>query len=304
MKQWTPWTIALTAACIAAGVVFWRQFDWTERKYTAFVADTASEVMVLLADDPLATQLETQQAVRIVAAAADAGHYVTPESQYALAIQHQREGNVEEAEALLHRIVAEYPDWSWPYVLLGGIIGRSGLERLEEAEWALHKAIELEPDWVRPYNSLGVVLRLMGRYEEAEEAAVRALELAPEDIASHNNYANLLLVLGRYEEAEVHYTYAVELEPDNPKPLYNLACLYSVMEKTDDALRFLEAAIHISEAMRRDAAVDPYFNNLHILPEYQQLVCDAVTFPEADETLSGEVEEMSDNNDSAENSAE
>ena len=293
MKQWTPWTVALTAACIAVGVVLWRQCDWEERKYTVFVAATTEAAMALLAEDPLAARLETQQAVRIAAAAADAGHYVTPESQYALAIQYQREGDVAEAEALLHRIVAAYPDWSWPYVLLGGIIGRNGPERLEEAENALRKAIALDADWARPYNSLGVVLRLMGRYEEAEEAAVRALELAPEDIASHNNYANLLLVLGRYEEAEVHYGYAVELEPDNPKPLYNLACLYSVMESVDDALYFLEAAIDLSETLRRDAAVDPYFGNLHLLPEYQRLVYDEVVFSEADETEFEAVEEAS-----------
>lgn len=283
MKQWTPWTIALAAACIAVGVVLWRRFDWEERKYTAFVAATTEEAMALLVEDPLAMRLETQRAVRIAAAAADAGHYVTPESQYALAIQIQREGDGAEAEALLYRIVAVSPTWSWPYVLLGGIIGRSGPERLEEAEGALRTAIELEPDWARPYNSLGVVLRLMGRYEEAEQAALRSLELAPDDIASHNNYANLLLVLGRYEEAEVHYGYAVELEPDNPKPLYNLACLYSARGSVDDALYFLEAAIGLSEAMRRDAAVDPYFSNLHEVPEYQQLVYADTDFSEDDE---------------------
>lgn len=281
MKQWTPWTIALAAAGVAVMVVFWRQFNWEERKYTAFVDATTSEAMILLVEDPLATRAETQQLVRIAAAAADAGHYVTPESQYALALQLQREGSLDEAESLLYQLVTVIPDWSWPYALLGSIIGRNGPERLGEAEEALRRAIALEPGWARPYNSLGVVLRLMGRYEEAEEAALHALELAPEDIACHNNYANLLLVLGRYEEAEVHYAYAVEIEPDNPKPLYNLACLYSVMERVDDALAYLEAAISLNENMRRDAAVDPYFASLQMLPEYQQLVYDdAASVPE------------------------
>lgn len=290
MKQWTPWTIALAAASVAVVVVLWRQFDWEERKYTAFVAEVTRDAMMLLVTDPLTTHVDTQQAVRIAAAAADAGHYVTPESQYALAIQLQREGAAADAEYLLYQIVEEVPDWSWPYMLLGSIIGRSGPERLGEAEEALRRAIVLEPDWARPYNSLGVVLRLMGRYEEAEEAAVRALELAPQDIACHNNYANLLLVLGRYEEAETHYAYAVEIEPENPKPLYNMACLYSVMQHTDEALNFLEAAIALDEGMRRDAAVDPYFANLQMLPEYQRLVYDEAAFS-LEETAASETTE-------------
>ncbi|MCK5863208.1 MAG: tetratricopeptide repeat protein [Candidatus Hydrogenedentes bacterium] len=288
MKQWTPWTIALAAACIAVGALLWRQFDWTERKYTTFVTAASRDAMVLLAEDPLAMRIETQRMVRVVAAAAATGHYVTPESRYALAIQYQREGNTGKAEVLLQQMVMVHSDWSWPYVLLGGIVGRSGPERLEEAEGLLRKAVEIEPDWARPYNSLCVALRLMGRYEEAEEAVLRALELAPDDIAAHNNYANLLLVLERYAEAEVHYSYAVELEPDNPQPLYNLACLYSVMEKEGDALYFLEAAISFNENMRRDAAVDPYFDNLRFLPEYQQLVYDIPVLPEGEDILSEE----------------
>lgn len=292
MKKWTPWTIALAAAGFAVVVVLWRQFDWEERKYTAYVAEVSDFAMMQLAEDPLATRPDTQQAVRIVAAAADAGHYVTPESLYALALQLQREGSADQAEALLYDLVTEAPDWSWPYVLLGSIVGRDGPERLGEAEEALRRAIALDPDWARPYNSLGVVLRLMERYGEAEEAFLYALELAPEDIACHNNYANLLLVLGRYEDAEVHYAHAVEMEPDNPKPLYNLACLYSVMERTEDALHFLEAAVSLSEALRREAAVDPYLANLHELPEYRSLVYDDAAPATEDTTVPEQVENV------------
>ncbi len=272
MKRWTPWTIALTAVCVAVVVVLWRQYDWAERQYVSFVAETTDEAMALLAEDPLASWTATQQAVRIAAAAADAGYYFTPESAYALAVQYQREGAAAAAESLLEELIAITPDWSWPYALLGSIIGQRGPERLEEAEEVLRQAIALEPNWARPYNSLGVVLRLMGQYDAAEEAAVHALELAPGDIASHNNYANLLLVLERYEEAEEHYAYAVEIEPNNPKPLYNLACLYSVMEREEDALELLDAAIALDSAMARYAAVDPYFSNLHEVFAFQELV--------------------------------
>ncbi len=272
MMRWTPWTIALTAACVAVAVVLWRRYDWEERQYVAFVAEVTDDAMTLLAVDPLASRPDTQRAVRIAAAAADAGHYYTAESAYALALQYQREGNMAAAAALLEEIVADHPDWSWPYALLGSIVGQSGPDRLDEAEALLRQAIALEPDWARPYSSLGVVLRLMGRYEEAEEMAALAIELAPHDIASHNNYANLMVVLERYEEAETHYAYAMELEPNNPKPPYNLACLYSTMERVEDALYLLELAIELDEEARRYAAVDTYFSNLYDLPEFQQLV--------------------------------
>lgn len=280
MKRWTPWTVALTAAGIAAVLVLWRYMDVRERALRLQMTRITGEAMVLLVEDPLAMRQETQRAVRLVAAAADAGHINTPEARYALALQLQREDRSEDAERLLREIIAEQPDWSWPYAQLGSLLGRGGPERLAEAEQLLREAIYLEPEWSRPYNSLAVTLRLMGRYDESEGAALRALELAPGDIAAHNNYANLMVTLGRYEEAEEHYFYAAHLEPENPKPLYNLACLYSVMERIDDALEFLEVAIALSDAIRRDAAMDPYFDNLRHLPRFEQMVYGATPFIE------------------------
>ncbi len=272
MKRWTPWTVALAAAGIAAAATLWREVDLPARGYRAYVERAAEEALALLADDPLAARLETQRLVRVAAAAAAMEQIDSPEALYLLSMQHQRENNLQDAEQLLRRIIARRPEWSWPYAALGSLLGRFDASRLMEAEQALRQAVALAPDWARPRNALAVTLRLMGRLEEAEEEALIALDLAPDDIAAHNNYANLLVVMERYEEAETHYQYAMHLEPDNAKPPYNLACLHSVMGEEEEALAYLRTAIELNDAMRRDAAVDPYFANIQHLPEYSQLI--------------------------------
>lgn len=287
MKYWKLWTLAAAAACVALLAILWRQYTPLERSYTWYVSGKVTEAVSLLETDPTVFNRETQDIVRLVASAAADGAITTPEAQYVLAAQYEREGDFEAAKAVLRKIIDEAGEWSWPYVALGVLLARSGQEYLEEAEQLLRKAVELQPDWIRPYNSLSVVLRLLGRLEEAEAASVQAIELAPYDVAAHNNYANLLVVQGRYSEAETHYQFAMESEPDNPKPPYNLACLYSITGDYEQACDYLEIAVELSETSRTDAAIDPYFDPMRTDPRFQEILFGPPTTGEEDAAAPG-----------------
>ncbi|MFA7692180.1 MAG: hypothetical protein WCX86_04705 [Candidatus Hydrogenedentales bacterium] len=265
----------LTAGALLIGtmlIVAWRVVDPVQLSYARYMAQKTEEALYLLENDPVLYFRETQDAARLVAAATADGILSSPQTHYILALQYEREGNTEEAEALLREVILDVDTWSWPYVSLGILLARSGEDYLEEAESLLNKAVELEPDWVRPYNSLSVVLRLLGRFEEAEIMSLHALELDPYDVAAHNNFANLLVLEERYEEAESHYRFAMESEPYNAKPPYNLACLFSVIGSFQEACDYLEMAVALNESARSDAAMDPYFDPMRSYPPFEEII--------------------------------
>lgn len=280
MKNWKVWALAAISACIALSAVFWRGYVPLEHSYTWYVGGRVNEAISLLETDPTVYIKETQDAVRVVAAATANGILSTPEAHFVLAVQYEREGDYEAAKTVLREIIEKTGEWSWPYVELGVLLARSGQDYFEEAEQLLLKAIDLQPDWVRPYNSLSVVLRLQGRLDEAETASVKAIGLAPYDVAAHNNYANLLVVEGRYKEAEEHYLFAMDSEPTNPKPPYNLACLYSIAGDHERACDYLERAVALSESARTDAAIDPYFDPIRANSRFQEILFGPAFAPE------------------------
>lgn len=235
-------------------------------------ADYVSEAIRLLEGDPSAWEQETRSVMRAAAVEVEANRDRTAEGYYVLALQYMRESNYNAAEALFKRAITARPDWSWPYVGLGNLLGGFTFGRTDEAVAALRKAAELDPTWSRPHDSLAIILRLAGRLEEAEVEAVRALELAPDNIATNTNYANLLVVLGRFAEAEQYYRRAIELDPSHPKPYYNLACVYSLERNVDRAVDYLARAIDIAGSMRLEARNDPDFDPIRGTEAFRRIV--------------------------------
>lgn len=262
------WAFSVALLAAAAAVLGARQAIAPATDRPGFVG----EAIRLLKEDPSAWEAETRTAIRAAAVEVEAGRARSAEAFYVLALQYMRERNFNGAEALFKRAIAAKPDWSWPYVGLGNLLGGFVFGRTAEAEAVLRKAAELDPAWSRPYDSLAIILRIAGEYEAAEEAALKAIELAPDSVATNTNYANLLVSLDRLDEAETYYRHAIDIEPEHPKPYYNLACLFSLMQDPERATDYLDRAIKRSGSMRVEARTDPDFDPIRDDLRFRELV--------------------------------
>ena len=262
------WAVAATLLAATAVVLGARQAFAPAVEKTGHVA----QAIALLEKDPSAWEHATRTAMRAAAVEVEANRDRTAQGYYVLALQYMRESNFNAAEGLFKRAIAAAPNWSWPYVGLGNLLGGFSLGRTDEAVAVLRKAAEIDPHWSRPHDSLAIILRMAGRLDEAESEALRALELDPENIATNTNYANLLVVLGRFEEAERYYHRAMAIDPKHPKPYYNLACVYSLQGDADRAVEYLARAIDVAASLRVEARNDPDFDPIRNQEAFRRLV--------------------------------
>lgn len=123
----------------------------------------------------------------------------TPEIKYDLAMLYERQGRMDEFEALMHRVIALSPDDANAYNALGYTYADQK-RKLDEAQDLLERALELEPD--NPYilDSVGWYFYRVGDMEAAVEYLRRAYEGLPDaEVAAH--LGEVLWMSQRQDEA-------------------------------------------------------------------------------------------------------
>lgn len=169
------------------------------------------------------------------------------------------QGHARQAAEVLRRIVQDYPDSDWAWLLFG----RSFLAQkdLAGAEVALRKAVVLapasmeahfylggvlllkedpraaaacfrraatiKPDFADAYHNLAHCLLRQGDRTGAVEAFGLALNCKPNHTAAHLDLADVLVQEGRNAEAIAHARYAAELNPAEPRAMKLLEQLQS-----------------------------------------------------------------------------
>lgn len=118
--------------------------------------------------------------------------------------------------------------------------------RLQEAEDAYRAVLAAEPENVDALHLLGVVALQSARHELAAELIERSLELAEANPAAHSNLGNVRAAQGRLEEAVGSYRRALELQPEFPDALLNLANARSKMGQAAEAAGLLESALRLN----------------------------------------------------------
>jgi Tfp pilus assembly protein PilF len=113
----------------------------------------------------------------------------TPEQEFAqllaLAAEHEAAGRLDEAEALLQRMLATNPDAHRAVHLFGIVAFRKG--RMVEAVGHVERAVALMPGEGLFHRNLCEMYRKLRRYDAALLAGLRAVELDPNDIHGHHN---------------------------------------------------------------------------------------------------------------------
>ena len=104
------------------------------------------------------------------------------------------ENKIDEALALVNRLIEQNPNSAQLYNLLGRIYGEKK-GNIDIAITYLNTAIELDPNFVSAYENLGIAYATKGNFSKALELLQKALELDPENEHVKNNvnmlYSNM-----------------------------------------------------------------------------------------------------------------
>jgi predicted O-linked N-acetylglucosamine transferase (SPINDLY family) len=138
---------------------------------------------------------------------------VTLSDAYQLAGQKFAAGQLDEAEALTHRLLVVAPGHPDLFNLLGLIAHRRGDP--DGAVGHFERAIAKRPDFPPYHSNLSVLLNALGRSELAAEAAAKAIALDPQYVEAHLNLSLALAEAERLDEALAAYRKVIGLQSDH-----------------------------------------------------------------------------------------
>jgi Tfp pilus assembly protein PilF len=149
----------------------------------------------------------------------------SPEEEFArllaLAGEHEAAGRLDEAEALLNRLLAENSDRPRALHLYGIVLFRKG--RPDEAVRHVERAIALMPNAALFHRNLCEMYRKQRRFDAALLAGLRAAELDPSDIHAHHNLGVLHYHRLEPGDAIKCAETALKLSPDMPGAHFGIA---------------------------------------------------------------------------------
>jgi tetratricopeptide (TPR) repeat protein len=182
--------------------------------------------------DPLVeevTRLRTGKQVRLAAAA-----------------QLISQGRVREATAALQRIVQDYPDSDWAWLLFGRAL--LGQKNLTAAEPALRTAVKLAPASTEAHFYLGTVLLLQGSPQTAADCFRKATAIKPDFAEAHHNLAHCLLRQSDPAGAIEAFRAALSCKPDYAEAHLDLAGILAKQGRSAEALSHLRYAAELNPA--------------------------------------------------------
>jgi tetratricopeptide (TPR) repeat protein len=163
----------------------------------------------------------------------------------AKAAEHQREGRLEQAEAVYREILRRDPRNVEALRLLAVIAMNT--EHYGQAEQLLKRAVEIAPDFLAAWIDLSRAQLERLDLPAALASIERARELSPRSANVLIHVANVLSRSGRHDEAVEVYRQAVELNPRLAAPHLGLGNTLKTIGRQAEAI----------EAYRRAAALRP-----------------------------------------------
>jgi non-specific serine/threonine protein kinase len=138
----------------------------------------------------------------------------------------------------------------------------------EKAARLFQQACETRPEDYQAPVLLGAVYERLGQSDDAlmayrlgQAAAEKHLDLHPDDARALYLGANAMCRLGETSRGIDWLKRAIRIEPEDPHTLYNVACVYSQVRRTDDAIEALEQAVEHGfthkEWIENDSDLDP-----------------------------------------------
>lgn len=165
----------------------------------------------------------------------EASFELNPErKKLALAAEHHRNGQLEEAAKLYRDVLRENPKNVDALRLLGAIAASQ--QRFDEAERRFRRAIVLAPDFVRAIIDLGRLLKEQSRYQEAIECFKKVNTLEPDNVQSHFQLASTLAPAALTYDAVAAYQRVLELQPNHAGAVLGFAHMLKTVGRQDEAV--------------------------------------------------------------------
>jgi serine/threonine protein kinase/Flp pilus assembly protein TadD len=199
------------------------------------------------------------------------------EAYSSLALSYYYKNSFEEAITAVNKALELDPNSFFAYWIKGRIYFTT--DKMSEAIEPFKSAIELNPDFYTAYGDLRMVCERLNNIDEREKITKKALgfypgylEKNPDDSRARIFYAQLLVRNNKIEEAKRETTTALELSPNDVVMLYNAACVYSIINEKQLAIKTLENAVaggfeHYDWIKR-----DPDLENIWKEPDYLKLI--------------------------------
>lgn len=148
---------------------------------------------------------------------------------------------MEKALTLLTNVSRKIPDNPDVFLYIASIY--SAMNEDAKAIDAIRKAISLKSDDENLYFQLGVILERQKQFDDAVAAFRKTIELNP----GHSNALNYLGYMFadrgiNLEEAEDLIKQALKIKPEDPYYQDSLGWVYYKMNRSKDAIRYLEKA--------------------------------------------------------------
>ena len=159
--------------------------------------------------------------------------------------------------------------------------GRTSFQRgdLNKAAELYEQAAKLNPDDYQAVSLLVMVYHGLGRAVEAAATQRRALQLTEKHIEIHPDDpralylgAGILARIGDREKSAEWARRALAIDPEETAILYNVACVYALLDRSEDALSCLGKVMEHGAFYKNWAAKDSDLDSLRSDPRFQALL--------------------------------
>ena len=159
------------------------------------------------------------------------------------AVADHQAGNLDAAEPLYYRFLAQQPDHPTALQLVGLLHSQRG--EYGTAIEFMRESLRRFPQQAEVANNLGNALSLSGRHEEAAQSYTEAVSLHPRYVDAWRNLGLCCLEQGRYETAGTSFRRCLELRPGDAAACLGLGNVFKQQDDFERAVHYYEKALEL-----------------------------------------------------------
>jgi len=169
---------------------------------------------------------------------------LTIEQAFELAIQHQQNGGLPQAENLLRQVLQRQPKHAPALHLLGVIAHQSN--QTELAIKLIADAIAINPTEALFHSNRGEMCRTLGRLDGAIDHGKQAIKLNPQSASALSNLGIAYYDQKDLDIAEDYQKKAIAIDPNCLPALNNLGSIYRDRKDKDKAIEYYRQVVSLN----------------------------------------------------------